>query len=95
MSSHTIKNISAIDLRDRDPSLPPLIAEPQNTIAVLQKYDFQFKKQFGQNFLIDLHVLGKIAASADLKEDDLCLEIGPGIGSLTQIMAERTKKWSR
>lgn len=92
MSSHTKKNISAIDLRDRDPSLPPLIAEPQNTIAVLQKYDFQFKKQFGQNFLIDLHVLGKIAASADLKEDDLCLEIGPGIGSLTQIMAERTKK---
>lgn len=65
-----------------------LIAAPQNTIAVLQKYDFQFKKQFGQNFLVDLHVLDKILRAADIGAEDVCLEIGPGIGSLTQAMGE-------
>ena len=65
-----------------------LIASPQNTIAVLQKHDFQFKKQFGQNFLVDLHVLGKILRAAEIGPEDICLEIGPGIGSLTQLMAE-------
>ena len=65
------------------------IASPKNTIAVLQKYDFQFKKQLGQNFLIDLHVLDKILRAAEIGPDDICLEIGPGIGSLTQVMAER------
>ncbi len=65
-----------------------LIAAPQNTIAVLQKYDFQFKKQFGQNFLVDLHVLDKILRAAEIGPEDVCLEIGPGIGSLTQAMAE-------
>lgn len=65
------------------------IATPKNTVAVLQKYDFQFKKQLGQNFLIDLHVLDKISRAADITSEDICLEIGPGIGSLTQVMAER------
>lgn len=69
-----------------------LIASPQNTIAVLQKYDFQFKKQFGQNFLVDLHVLGKILRAAEIGSDDVCLEIGPGIGSLTQLMGEAAKR---
>lgn len=68
------------------------IAAPQNTIAVLQKYDFQFKKQFGQNFLVDLHVLGKILRAAEIGPEDICLEIGPGIGSLTQAMAEAAKQ---
>lgn len=65
------------------------IATPKNTIAVLQKYDFQFKKQLGQNFLIDLHVLDKMARAVDVGPEDICLEIGPGIGSVTQILAER------
>lgn len=69
-----------------------LIASPQNTIAVLQKYDFQFKKQFGQNFLVDLHVLGKILRAAEIGSEDVCLEIGPGIGSLTQLMGEAAKR---
>lgn len=68
------------------------IAAPQNTIAVLQKYDFQFKKQFGQNFLVDLHVLGKILRAAEIGPQDICLEIGPGIGSLTQAMAEAARQ---
>ena len=65
-----------------------LIAAPKNTTALLQRYGFQFKKQFGQNFLIDLHVMGKIVRAAQIGPEDVCLEIGPGIGSLTQILAE-------
>ena len=66
------------------------IAVPKNTIAVLQKHGFQFKKQLGQNFLIDMHVLDKIIRAADIGPGDICLEIGPGIGSLTQALAEAT-----
>ena len=69
-----------------------LIASPQNTIAVLQKYDCQCKKQFGQNFLVDLQVLGKILRAAEIGSEDVCLEIGPGIGSLTQLMGEAAKR---
>lgn len=68
------------------------IAFPQNTIQVLQKYDFQFRKQFGQNFLVDLHVLEKILRAAQIGPEDICIEIGPGIGSLTQAMAEQAKR---
>lgn len=64
------------------------IAYPQNTIRILQQNDFQFRKQFGQNFLVDLHVLEKIARAAELGPDEVCVEIGPGIGSLTQVLAE-------
>jgi len=66
------------------------IAVPKNTIAVLQKHGFQFKKQLGQNFLIDMHVLDKIIRAADIGSGDICLEIGPGIGSLTQALCEAT-----
>ena len=62
---------------------------PQNTIAVLQKYNFNFQKKFGQNFLIDTRVLDKIIDSAEITKDDCVLEIGPGIGTMTQYLAER------
>lgn len=61
---------------------------PQNTIAVLQKYQFNFQKKFGQNFLIDTHVLDKIISSAEITKKDCVLEIGPGIGTMTQYLAE-------
>lgn len=61
---------------------------PQNTIAILQKYNFNFQKKFGQNFLIDTHVLDKIISSAEITKDDCVLEIGPGIGTMTQYLAE-------
>ena len=65
------------------------IASPAKTIEILQANDFQFLKKFGQNFLIDLHVLEKILRAAQINEEDVCVEIGPGIGSLTQVLAER------
>lgn len=65
---------------------------PQNTIAVLQKYDFVFRKKFGQNFLIDSHVLDKIVDAAQIGGEDCVLEIGPGIGTMTQCLAERARK---
>lgn len=65
----------------------PTLGNPQNTIAVLQKYNFTFQKKFGQNFLIDTHVLDKIIRSADITKDDMVLEIGPGIGTMTQYLA--------
>ena len=60
----------------------PTLGNPQNTIEVLQKYNFSFQKKFGQNFLIDTHVLDKIIQSANITEDDMVLEIGPGIGTI-------------
>ena len=65
----------------------PTLGNPQNTIAVLQKYNFVFQKKFGQNFLIDTHVLDKIIRAAQIEEDDCVLEIGPGIGTMTQYLA--------
>lgn len=65
----------------------PTLGNPQNTIAVLQKYNFVFQKKFGQNFLIDTHVLDKIIRSAEITKDDFVLEIGPGIGTMTQYLA--------
>ena len=65
---------------------------PQNTIAVLQKYNFNFQKKFGQNFLIDTHVLDKIIRSADITKDDFVLEIGPGIGTMTQYLCENARE---
>lgn len=62
---------------------------PHNTIEVLQKYHFNFQKKYGQNFLIDTRVLDKIIAAAEITEDDSVLEIGPGIGTMTQYLAER------
>lgn len=68
------------------------LGNPQNTIEVLQKYKFNFQKKFGQNFLIDTHVLDKIIASANVNKDDFVLEIGPGIGTMTQYLAEHARK---
>lgn len=70
----------------------PTLGNPQNTIAVLQKYNFTFQKKFGQNFLIDTHVLDKIISSAEIAKDDMVLEIGPGIGTMTQYLACAAKK---
>ena len=60
------------------------LSNPKETIQVIQKYQFAFQKKFGQNFLIDPHVLDKIIAAAQISKDDCVLEIGPGIGTLTQ-----------
>jgi 16S rRNA (adenine1518-N6/adenine1519-N6)-dimethyltransferase len=65
----------------------PTLGNPQNTIAVLQKYQFRFQKKFGQNFLIDTRVLDKIIRAADITKEDMVLEIGPGIGTMTQYLA--------
>lgn len=65
---------------------------PQNTIAVLQKYQFNFQKKFGQNFLIDPHVLEKIVDAAQITGEDCVLEIGPGIGTMTQYLAESARE---
>lgn len=64
------------------------LSNPQKTIEIIQKYEFAFRKKFGQNFLIDGHVLNKIIAAAGITKDDFVLEIGPGIGTLTQYLAE-------
>lgn len=65
---------------------------PQNTIEILQKYDFHFQKKYGQNFLIDPHVLEKIVEAAGIRPDDFVLEIGPGIGTMTQYLCEHAGK---
>ena len=64
------------------------LGNPKNTIEIIQKYEFMFQKKFGQNFLIDTHVLEKIIAAAGVTKDDCVLEIGPGIGTMTQHLAE-------
>ena len=68
------------------------LGNPQNTIAVLQKYGFNFQKKFGQNFLIDTHVLDKIISAAGITKDDFVLEIGPGIGTMTQYLCENARE---
>ncbi len=65
---------------------------PQNTIAVLQKYGFNFQKKFGQNFLIDTNVLDRIISAAEITKDDCVLEIGPGIGTMSQYLAETARE---
>ena len=64
------------------------LVNPQKTIETIQKYQFAFQKRFGQNFLIDSHVLDKIVNAAGITQDDCVLEIGPGIGTMTQYLAE-------
>lgn len=70
----------------------PTLGNPQNTIEILQKYNFNFQKKFGQNFLIDEHVLDKIIRAAEITKDDYVLEIGPGIGTMTQYLACAARK---
>lgn len=68
------------------------LGNPKNTIEILNKYHFVFQKKFGQNFLIDTHVLDKIVHAADITKDDFVLEIGPGIGTLTQYLCEHARE---
>lgn len=68
------------------------LSNPRKTIEVIQKYEFAFQKKFGQNFLIDSHVLDKIIDAAEISKDDFVLEIGPGIGTMTQYLAESAGK---
>ena len=64
------------------------LGNPKNTIEIIQKYEFMFQKKFGQNFLIDTHVLEKLISAAGITKNDCVLEIGPGIGTMTQYLAE-------
>ncbi len=68
------------------------LSNPRRTIEVIKKYEFCFQKKFGQNFLIDGHVLDKIIAGAGVTKDDMVLEIGPGLGTMTQYLAEAAGK---
>ena len=68
------------------------LGNPQETIAVLQRYGFNFQKKYGQNFLIDTHVLDKIIGAAQIGPDDFVLEIGPGIGTMPQYLAEAARE---
>ncbi len=68
------------------------LAIPQNTIEVLQKYNFRFQKKFGQNFLIDIRPLEKIIQAAGITKNDFVLEIGPGIGTMTQHLCEHARE---
>ena len=68
------------------------LSNPQRTIEVIKKYEFCFQKKFGQNFLIDTHVLDKVIRAAEITKDDMVLEIGPGIGTMTQYLAEAAGK---
>jgi len=64
------------------------LSNPKKTIETIKKYNFNFQKRFGQNFLIDSHVIDKIIKAADIKKTDTVIEIGPGIGTMTQYLAE-------
>ena len=70
----------------------PYLGNPKYTIEVLQKYGFVFQKRFGQNFLIDTHVLERIISEAGITKDDFVLEIGPGIGTMTQYLCENARE---
>ena len=72
--------------------MEPKLGNPQNTIQLIKKYDFNFQKKYGQNFLIDTRVLDKIIAAAEITKDDMVLEIGPGIGTMTQYLAEAARQ---
>ena len=68
------------------------LSSPKKTIEIIQKYNFDFQKKFGQNFLIDSHVLEKIIDAANITKDDFVLEIGPGIGTMTQYLSEHARE---
>lgn len=68
------------------------LGNPKNTIEILQKYNFVFQKKYGQNFLVDGNILDKIVASAKITKDDCIIEIGPGIGTMTQYLAEAARE---
>lgn len=68
------------------------LGNPTNTLEVIKKYDFAFQKKFGQNFLIDGNVVEKIVRQAGVTKEDFVLEIGPGIGTMTQILCENARE---
>lgn len=68
------------------------LGNPTNTLEIIKKYDFAFQKKFGQNFLIDSNVVEKIVREAGVTKDDFVLEIGPGIGTMTQILCENARE---
>ena len=68
------------------------LGNPRNTKEIISKYNFNFRKDYGQNFLIDSNILEKIVDSAEITKEDMCIEIGPGIGTMTQYLCERAKK---
>ena len=68
------------------------LGNPTNTIKILEKYGFSFQKKYGQNFLIDSNIVKKIVQEAGVKKDDFVLEIGPGIGTMTQILCENARE---
>ena len=70
----------------------PTLGNPKGTIEILKKYNFNFQKRFGQNFLIDSNILAKIVESAEVTKEDFVLEIGPGIGTMTQYLAESARE---
>lgn len=72
--------------------MEPTLGNPQNTIEVIQKHGFSFQKKFGQNFLIDTHVLDKIISASGVTKEDMVLEIGPGIGTMTQYLAKAARQ---
>ena len=80
------------DVKETENRSTGKLSNPQNTIQVIQKHGFAFQKKFGHNFLIDAHVLDKIIAAAGVTADDMVLEIGPGIGTMTQYLAERARQ---
>ena len=68
------------------------LGNPKNTIEVLQKYHFNFQKKFGQNFLINTSILEEIIDAAEITKEDFVLEIGPGIGTMTQYLCEAARE---
>lgn len=69
-----------------------VLGNPTKTIEIIQKYNFNFQKKFGQNFLIDTGILESIIDSAEITKDDFVLEIGPGIGTMTQYLCESARQ---
>ena len=69
-----------------------VLGNPKNTIEILQKYNFNFQKKFGQNFLINTGVLEDIIDAAEVTDEDMVLEIGPGIGTMTQYLCENARQ---
>lgn len=70
----------------------PTLGNPKGTIEILKKYNFNFQKRFGQNFLIDSNILAKIVEFVEVTKEDFVLEIGPGIGTMTQYLAESARE---
>ena len=68
------------------------LSNPTNTLAIINKYDFIFQKKYGQNFLIDDNIVEKIVREAGVTKDDFVLEIGPGIGTMTQVLCAHARE---